>query len=557
METTDPAAVKRRGGWPVDEGAHGRYVIDGDAADRYVARITCGLPVDSADFAVPPPYIDLPAAVLQAAVIRWLPGANGSGVPYGVCAFLLARVAFSHSRLLEMWPRPHPLHAHPIFARADEFRRDVLPHVRWGRPAVDAAPLPWRTTGVPRSVKLLLLSEYGMQMHRRTHDLLQQIIERQAGADETMKVAMREVFEESARVSGVPTRDYLDQRFERLEARLAERPAPPPSDAVRQQAADADRRMAGAALGDRPIWWNGGVASRVAPEWTFPTATVADLTRYWYYGSAGMPIGTLNGRVQRGCLPWRELRKEDLAGTGAGFNQRRRHHAAMTRFFGRAEAALGPPPGDDRVDAWVDALFPALGVQHEEPRRLMWGSVIFKTGVPLGPSRGSYAAAAAPPAPGPMQRALHPTLQHPHDAAAAAGWSVTVPATPAPVIAASAAGAAAASAAGAAAASAAAGTAASAAAGTAASAATRPVDEDEAWRAVCGLLAAHTALSAREIVQEVVGHPVAAGATREECVERLRTGRAAVEAFVRRGLLTSHGGEGPEELLSLATATVV
>lgn len=102
------SAVSNRCAWK-QPGVQDTYLIYADAGDQVVGRIVCGLPLDSVNFSILPPFFTHPdAEVVQRAIGLCFPSLNGK-VAKRVLMFCLASVVHHREWLRATVPKDSPL----------------------------------------------------------------------------------------------------------------------------------------------------------------------------------------------------------------------------------------------------------------------------------------------------------------------------------------------------------------------------------------------------------------------------------------------------------------
>ncbi len=147
--TNGPAfvTIMMRGGWTL-EGIDKRYVRFERAGDQYVGRILAGLNVNTADFALLPPFFSNADDSVMVALDNCFP--NCPARMQSILLFALASVVHHQDFLREVLPRDHPVFSTPAFASgiAESLRGRVECRVPRSGDRLDA-------TGIPSHVLIM------------------------------------------------------------------------------------------------------------------------------------------------------------------------------------------------------------------------------------------------------------------------------------------------------------------------------------------------------------------------------------------------------------------
>ena len=268
-------AINLRGGWAMG-GVHDTYFRYEAAGDQYVGRTVCGLPVESSDFALLPPFFKDNRHVLSG-----IEAAFGVSYPAHlrkVLEMCLASVVYHSAFLLDFLPGNHKLLATVLFRDVhllNSLRSDVDCRLA-------TATDEMRPTGIPPHVTVLS----GMSLLVNMVTCLPDIV--------TGRVV--DVLEERAIGAGTVTRDGLR---ELLQSALEE--AGLPRAIHRLEHPEENKEQ----VGDVPALfrdfeWGGSIHS-VPQDFSFPTVSTMIMFQLWCCGD---PV--------KGIKPFRRLRADDM-----------------------------------------------------------------------------------------------------------------------------------------------------------------------------------------------------------------------------------------------------
>ena len=225
-------AVCLRAGWTLGS-VQDRYFFSVErAGDEFVGRTVCGLPHNSGEFAILPPFFEngTPRELIEEMIRTCFPKAPKT--LYTILEMLLASLVYHYDYLVNFFPQNNSLFSFPLFADKDLFDR-VRPHVvcRHAKPAD-----PMQATGCSNSCVLLAEARQG-RIER------QEIKEAQANIPQMVCDRFREVWEEKAAEMGHITMDsltnILDNKFAEIAASMESRfgnvPVDVPEPALQEQ----------------------------------------------------------------------------------------------------------------------------------------------------------------------------------------------------------------------------------------------------------------------------------------------------------------------------------
>ncbi|KUF87541.1 cysteine desulfurase [Phytophthora nicotianae] len=171
------AAICLRAGWTLP-GVQDKYIRYEAAGDMVVGRFVAGLPFDSPNFAVLPPFFDIQSGQNDESVVlrhRVKEAMNSifPGVPSNlssVCQFCLASLLYHRSFLLKTLPSTHLLFATPVFSSSNESQ------LQWLRQRVVCRNVKENdiisSSGIPPHVGLMVeLAHYKSEMVKMREDL--------------------------------------------------------------------------------------------------------------------------------------------------------------------------------------------------------------------------------------------------------------------------------------------------------------------------------------------------------------------------------------------------
>jgi hypothetical protein len=190
------AAIHLRAGWAMG-GVQDTYLRYESAGDMHVGRTVCGLPTNSTDFAILPPFFIERGVLLESSITACFPGLPQNARRIG--EFTLASVVYHTPYLKNTLPKRHPVFTTRLFCEPNllaQLSRLVV--CRMSRPDDPIQP-----TGVPPHISLL------NQMMNMTEEMkaiipaVDRIVPRVVNGVET-------VLEERAIGAGTVTRDGLE-----------------------------------------------------------------------------------------------------------------------------------------------------------------------------------------------------------------------------------------------------------------------------------------------------------------------------------------------------------
>ena len=272
------AAVHLRAGWTLN-GVQDTYIRYESAGDMYVGRTVSGLPIDSPDFAILPPYFKNASPMLiQNALKVVFPNLPTHLTRIG--EFGMASLVFHHDYLRKTLPATHPLFCSILF-RSSKLYEELKAYVVCETPSSNST---MRATGVPAHVSILAklqemsdswkknIETQNENVTKIVQGVMQQLEEKAVGLGTVTHAGLQDAIMKGLKEAGV---------MRVIE--FIENPAPKvPQESV---AATSTRSH------PNPIHHWGGKFHYFPETFQFPSSGVLEAWRYWCVGdeSNGYP----------------------------------------------------------------------------------------------------------------------------------------------------------------------------------------------------------------------------------------------------------------------------
>lgn len=254
------AAIHLRAGWALG-GVQDTYLRYESAADMYVGRVVCGLPVNSPNFSILPPHFgDNDQEMVQHAIQLCFPNIPASLTL--VAEHALASIAF-HRDFLQQTLDPH----HPIFASRLFRDKELLSKLCDSVSCTNENCL--IATGIPPHTTILtVLEELCNKMDRNTemqHDYVQL----------TINGIVKELEKRAIRANAVTQDGLKDAIIQCLkDAGIWQRSEKVNDVSVPRQ----EERI------EYPVHYRNGHYYGVADDFEFPAVSVKDIWSHWLFG---------------------------------------------------------------------------------------------------------------------------------------------------------------------------------------------------------------------------------------------------------------------------------
>ncbi|KAF0739969.1 hypothetical protein Ae201684P_016791 [Aphanomyces euteiches] len=251
-----------------------RYFRYEAAGDQFAGRVVCGLPVNSANFAILPPHFpNLDDPILLSALEMSFPTLVKLPNLHGVLCLVLASLVYHFEHLHSKMPINHPLHSTPIFVHAD-IRIYLLSILESG---TDSCYL--RASGVPPHIELYKK----LDQTQSSISTLPRLIVNE----------LREIIEQNGVMAGNITQGFLETTISKAIADIVGRTG--------IQNNTQSSCAAESSIEHQIYYWGDGM--HLLPEsFKFPSVEISVAWKLWWRGNPTEKI-----------LPYRKIKTIDLA----------------------------------------------------------------------------------------------------------------------------------------------------------------------------------------------------------------------------------------------------